>query len=114
MLSWLHTLAGLFGARPKAIPEALWLRTLQRYPFVAQRPPAELQQLCALAGQFLRHKEFSGAHGLTVTDEIAVAIAAQACLPVLHLGLSKPSQMNGLIRLQPPSNPTVTSILFIL
>jgi Mlc titration factor MtfA (ptsG expression regulator) len=37
---------------------------------------------------FLDRKEFSGAHGLEVTDDMAVAIAAQACLPVLGLHLS--------------------------
>lgn len=36
---------------------------------------------------FLDRKEFSGAQGLNITDDMAVAIAAQACLPILHLGL---------------------------
>ena len=40
-----------------------------------------------MATLFLADKEFSGAHGLEVSDEMAVAIAAQACLPVLKLGL---------------------------
>jgi len=40
-----------------------------------------------LSSLFLDRKEFSGAHGLVVTDDIAVAIAAQACLPVLRMGL---------------------------
>ena len=38
-----------------------------------------------LATLFLAHKEFSGAHGLVVTDEMAVAVAAQAALPILNL-----------------------------
>ena len=43
---------------------------------------------CArLSSLFLDRKEFSGAHGLQVSDDMAVAIAAQACLPVLRLGL---------------------------
>jgi Mlc titration factor MtfA (ptsG expression regulator) len=40
-----------------------------------------------LAARFLQDKEFHGAQGLTITDEIALSIAAQAVLPVLHLGL---------------------------
>jgi hypothetical protein len=40
-----------------------------------------------MAALFLSQKEFAGAAGQVVTDEIAVAIAAQACLPVLNLGL---------------------------
>ena len=40
-----------------------------------------------MATLFLDRKEFTGAHGLGVTDKMAVAVAAQACLPVLRLGL---------------------------
>ena len=36
---------------------------------------------------FLADKQFSGAGGLVVDDAMAVAIAAQACLPALKLGL---------------------------
>jgi Mlc titration factor MtfA (ptsG expression regulator) len=41
-----------------------------------------------LATLFLARKNFSGAQGMEVNDEMAVAIAAQAVLPVLKLGLS--------------------------
>lgn len=70
------------------IPDALWRATLARYPFLAARGAEELARLRALAAQFLARKEFQGAGGLEITDEIALAIAAQAVLPVLHLGLS--------------------------
>lgn len=69
------------------IPDPLWRATLARYPFLAERPADDVQRLRALAAQFLAHKEFHGAGGLAITDEIALAIAAQAVLPVLHLGL---------------------------
>ena len=39
-----------------------------------------------MATLFLAEKEFTGAGGLRVTDEMAVAVAVQACLPVLALG----------------------------
>lgn len=97
MRGWLQTVAALFAGKPRAIPESLWLLTLQNYPFLAARPAAEQQQLRALAGRFLKHKEFSGAHGLAVTDEMAVAIAAQACLPVLHLGLGWYDDFTGIV-----------------
>jgi Mlc titration factor MtfA (ptsG expression regulator) len=70
-----------------AIPEDLWHSVLTTYPFLAQRPREECAQLRALAARFLQDKEFHGAQGLTITDEIALSIAAQAVLPVLHLGL---------------------------
>ncbi|MES2937871.1 MAG: M90 family metallopeptidase [Pseudomonadota bacterium] len=73
--------------RAREIPDALWAAALARYPFLAERPAAERDALRALAGQFLAQKEFHGAGGFTITDEVAVSIAAQAVLPVLHLGL---------------------------
>ena len=82
----------MFGwLRPRhaapAIPEPLWRALMDRYRFLALRPPAELEQLRSLAGEFLVRKEFHGAQGFAITDEVALAIAAQAVLPVLHLGL---------------------------
>ena len=71
-----------------ALPDALWDATLARYPFLAQRSADERDRLRALSARFLADKEFHGAGGLAITDEIALAIAAQAVLPVLHLGLS--------------------------
>ncbi|MBS0292702.1 MAG: zinc-dependent peptidase [Proteobacteria bacterium] len=64
----------------------LWLATLGHYPFLKTLPLADQAKLRALSALFLQHKEFSGAHGLVVTDAMAVAIAAQACLPLLHWG----------------------------
>ena len=61
---------------------------MRAYPFLAERTGEERATLRALAAQFLRDKEFHGAGGLAITDEIALAIAAQAVLPVLHLGLN--------------------------
>jgi Mlc titration factor MtfA (ptsG expression regulator) len=71
----------------KPIPDPLWRRTLKRFAFLPREGSAdevELRRLCSL---FLDRKEFTGARGLAVTDDMAVAIAAQACLPVLRIGL---------------------------
>lgn len=73
---------------PRAIPDALWQGALQRYEFLAALPDAQRQQLRTLAAGFLATKEFHGAQGFEITDEVAVDIAAQAVLPVLHLGLA--------------------------
>lgn len=86
MLNWLDSLLYFPGTRPKAIPDALWRQTLAHYPCLAQRTAEEKRQLRGLSAQFLAHKEFTGAHGLVVTDDMAVAVAAQACLPLLHWG----------------------------
>ena len=83
--------------RSRSIPDGLWKQTLAHYPFLASRPDEDTSRLRTLAGQFLAHKQFSGAHGLVVTDEMAVAIAAQACLPVLHLGLKLYNDFKGIV-----------------
>jgi MtfA peptidase len=72
----------------RAIPDPLWQLTLARYPFLAARPGDKVATLREMATLFLAAKEFSGGGGLVVSDDMAVAIAAQACLPALELGLS--------------------------
>ena len=88
------------GAAAPDIPERLWRATHARYPFLAQHlarpgaasagpgadPDAADRRLRRLAQHFLAQKQFQGAHGLTVSDAMAVAVAAQACLPLLHWG----------------------------
>ena len=76
------------AVRRHAIPDALWQLTLLRYPFLAQRNADDLAELRRLCSLFLSTKEFHGVNGFEVTDEVAVAVAAQACLPVLRLGLA--------------------------
>lgn len=71
----------------RPIPDALWASTLARFPFLALPGADDARRLREMSTLFLARKEFSGAHGLMVTDDMAVAIAAQACLPILHLGL---------------------------
>ena len=71
-----------------AIDDLLWTTTVVRYPFLRILTLSDQRQLRKLSSLFLASKEFHGAHGFVVTDEIAVAVAAQACLPVLHVGLS--------------------------
>lgn len=70
-----------------AIADPLWSWTLLRHAFLRDLTPAEQERLRRLCSLFLASKEFHGAHGFVVTDEVAVAVAAQACLPALHLGL---------------------------
>jgi Mlc titration factor MtfA (ptsG expression regulator) len=81
----------------RAIPDALWQHTLQAYPFLGWRSADDLTRLRRMATLFLAEKEFAGAHGLEVTDEMAVAIAAQACVPVLRLGLGWYDAFKGIV-----------------
>ncbi|MEY5099881.1 MAG: hypothetical protein RJA36_2600 [Pseudomonadota bacterium] len=84
---WLRRLAEPLGRTgPEAIPDALWRDTLQRLPFLDTLGDAELERLRDLSARFLAAKEFHGARGLEISDAIALGIAVQACLPLLHWG----------------------------
>lgn len=69
----------------RAIPDALWLETLRGWPFLRHRPLEDLLKLREMTSLLLDRKEFSTAGGLVLDDAMAVAVAAQACVPVLHL-----------------------------
>jgi Mlc titration factor MtfA (ptsG expression regulator) len=71
--------------RPTPVPDPLWKRTLAEHPFLAALDASAQARLRALCTHFLLEKEFHGANGLVVTDAMALAIAAQACLPLLHM-----------------------------
>jgi Mlc titration factor MtfA (ptsG expression regulator) len=75
-----------------AIDDALWQRATRRLAFLPQS-----QKLRELVLLFLAEKAFTGAHGLEVTDEMRVAIAAQACLPILELGLDWYAGWTGIV-----------------
>ena len=57
--------------------------TPERLADLNREEQARLQALCA---RFLADKEFHGAQGLAVSDAMALAVAAQACLPLLYWG----------------------------
>lgn len=78
-----------FGRKPAPpqIDDVLWRRTVRDFPFARHLSADELERLRALCEDFIRRKTFSGAHELTVTPRMRAALAFQACLPVLHLGL---------------------------
>jgi Mlc titration factor MtfA (ptsG expression regulator) len=81
----------------RAIPDDLWKRTRIRYPFLQRRDPADEAALRRMTSLFLDRKEFSAAGGLRMSNDVVVAIAAQACLPVLHLGLERYDGFVGIV-----------------
>ncbi|RYZ13198.1 MAG: zinc-dependent peptidase [Comamonadaceae bacterium] len=80
MFAWLRRL------RPvPAIPDRLWQATLDRYAFLGDLPADDRGRLRRLSAEFLRDKRFHGVGGFVISDAVALAIAAQAVLPVLDL-----------------------------
>lgn len=97
---WLRAWRSRAEARAVArrpIPDDLWKRTLVRYRFLQRRDPATAAELRRLTSLLLDRKEFSTVGGLVLRDHIAVAIAAQACLPVLRLGLDRYDGFVGIV-----------------
>ena len=94
---WWRTRRDERAVQRRAIPDPLWDAMLARLPFVAARDGATRDRLRRLASQFLDRKEFTGAQGFVVTDEIVLAVAVQACLPVLELGLDQYDGFIGIV-----------------
>jgi Mlc titration factor MtfA (ptsG expression regulator) len=70
--------------RAHPLPES-WRADIERAMPLYRRLPAELRaRLDGLVQQFVAEKEFVGCQGLTVTREMRLAIAAQACLLVVN------------------------------
>ena len=80
-----------FRSRPRQksrpIDAALWQAATAPWLFMRGVDAAANERLKSLAEQFLAGKHFSGTHGLEVTPEMQVEIAAQACILVLELGI---------------------------
>ena len=86
----LDTLKKLFGQAESlhpAITEGEWARIEAGLPFLRRLGAADRARLREMALAFIAQKEWHGAQGLQLTPGIQLAIALQACLPVLELGL---------------------------
>lgn len=73
--------------RRNPLADDAWSTALDRLPILRGLDDRELDELRMLAAIFLQEKSFQPAHGLNITPVMQLCIAAQACLPVLHLGL---------------------------
>lgn len=69
------------------IPELDWQATVAGLPLLNGLHTTELERLRDLATLFLHEKALEPAGGLHLTPAMGPCIAAQACLPILNLGL---------------------------
>jgi len=84
MLNWLRRLR---APTELVIDEPNWTRLRRRLPLLDMLEPGDQARLRQLCGRFLANKSVYGARGLEVDGDMQLLIAAQACLPVLNLGL---------------------------
>jgi Mlc titration factor MtfA (ptsG expression regulator) len=87
IIEWVNRQRVRYTLRRHLIPYSLWKAATRKAGLLHDLSPVEKAGLRKLATLFLRQKAITGAHGLRVTDEMAVVIAAQAALPILELGL---------------------------
>ena len=79
------------------LDETLWKQITAKLSFLrglSEEDTAHLKELVVL---FLAEKQMHGAHGLVLTGEARLSIAAQACLPILNLGLDVYDSWVGII-----------------
>jgi Mlc titration factor MtfA (ptsG expression regulator) len=91
-MGWLTTWRRRRVLKKHVMDEVLWVCATRGFPFI---PGGEkIRHLVLL---FLAEKQFSGAHGFEVTDRMRVAIAAQACVPILELGIDWYAGWSGIV-----------------
>ncbi|MDX2478675.1 MAG: zinc-dependent peptidase [Gammaproteobacteria bacterium] len=70
-----------------AIANHIWLEITGQLPLIKALTASEKAELRVLATLFIHQKKISAVKGLQLTPRMKVVIAAQACLPILNLGL---------------------------
>ncbi len=73
--------------RHAMLPEDAWHGAVSGLPVLRGLTQEELQRLRELATLFLDEKQMVAAGGFILDDDTRIKIAAQACLPILNLGL---------------------------
>ena len=75
------------NGRRVEIPDAQWQAALAALPCAQSLPAPERERLRGLVAGLLADKQYEAAAGIELTTQMQLAIAVQACLPVLGLGL---------------------------
>lgn len=73
--------------RLSSVTDAEWENAFQRLPLLHRLNTQEKTRLIRLAILFLHYKSLNGVGELEVTTSIRLAVALQACLPIMNLGL---------------------------
>ncbi len=86
-MKWIDCLRVRRTLRRHPIQLKSWHRLMRDAPIFRGLTSVERAHLRKLSTLFLHRKAFSGAQGLELTTDMLVAVAAQACLLILKLGL---------------------------
>lgn len=69
------------------IPHHIWRNVTRRVSVLGELDAVQMAHLRELTTWFLDQKSITGAQGLEVTQSMRVAVAAQACVLILNLGV---------------------------
>ncbi len=86
-MKWFEHLRIRHTLRYHPIPHEMWQALMHKAPLFQHLSSVERAHLRELTTLFLHRKTFTGVQGLTVSTEMALAVAAQACLLILKLDL---------------------------
>ena len=87
MIDWLRSWRRRRAIGSIIVDEEQWRHAESRLPFLGHLGRNDLLRLRELAREFIATKEWSGAGGLVLAADTQIAIALQACLLILNLGL---------------------------
>lgn len=87
-MKWLEHQRIRYTLSHHPIPHEAWESLMREADIFSGLNAVERAHLRELTTLFLHRKSLSGVQGLTVSTEMALAVAAQACLLILKLGLN--------------------------
>jgi Mlc titration factor MtfA (ptsG expression regulator) len=73
--------------RHATLPDEAWRAAISGLPVLLGLSENELERLRELVTLFLNEKQLVAAGGFALDNDMRIKIAAQACLPILNLGL---------------------------
>ena len=86
-MKWLERRRIRYTLSHHPIPHKAWEALMRNAPVFRGMSAVERAHLRELTALFLQRKTLSGVQGLELSTEMVLAVAAQACLPILKLGL---------------------------
>ena len=86
-MKWLENLRTRYTLSHHPISHVKWQTLLHKTPIFHHLSSVEKAHLREITTLFLNRKTINGVQGLPVSTEMTLAIAVQACLPILKLGL---------------------------
>lgn len=86
-MKWLNRLRTRYALQHHPISHEIWREKMHKNKLFDGLSTVEKARLRELSILFLQRKHFVATQGVDISASIAVSIAAQACLPILKLGL---------------------------